>query len=253
MVNVGKSVGAKMNKITKKRRSIRTPSSRAKAGHTPRRAKSASALPGSRSVKKASRPANTKGSRAEMLKTIRSLKSELARARTQIDALQASADTDFLLNILNRRGFERAFERALAYIRRYRASGAVIVLDVDGLKQINDTFGHAAGDTVLKSVTAALVKSVRSSDVVGRLGGDEFALLLWNLTLADAQAKAAAIEAVIDNLPFVFRGQTARAGASAGVALLNGVEDGVTALARADRAMYARKAARRERLAISPE
>lgn len=87
---------------------------------------------------------------------------------------------DFLLDILNRRGFERELNRSVAFIKRYHASGVIIVLDVDRLKPINDAFGHAAGDKVLKAVVAVLARHVRSSDVIGRLGGDEFALLLWN-------------------------------------------------------------------------
>src|SRR5262249_16746353 len=140
--------------------------------------------------------------------TIRRLRSELARALKQIRELQASADTDYLLGIPNRRGFERELARALAYIKRYRASGALIALDVDRLKPINDAFGHAAGDQVLKAIVAVLASQVRSSDIVGRLGGDEFALLLWNLSETDAKAKAAALEAMIDQLTFQFRGRT---------------------------------------------
>ena len=121
--------------------------------------------------------------------TIRRLRGELARARKQIQELQASADTDFLLGIPNRRGFERELVRVLAYIKRYRATGALIVLDVDRLKPINDAFGHAAGDQVLKAIVAVLTSQVRSSDIVGRLGGDEFALLLWNLSETDAKAR----------------------------------------------------------------
>src|SRR6202011_2492358 len=116
---------------------------------------------------------------------IRCLRTELAQALARIEQLQASADTDFLLEIPNRRGFERELNRALAYIKRYRASGALIVLDVDRLKPVNDAFGHAAGDQVLKAIVAVLASQVRSSDIVGRLGGDEFALLLWNLSETD--------------------------------------------------------------------
>ena len=123
-------------------------------------------------------------------------------------------------DIPNRRGFERELHRAIAYIKRYHASGALIVLDVDRLKPINDAFGHAAGDQVLKAIVPALLGQVRSSDVIGRLGGDEFALLLWNLSETDAKAKAAALEEAIDRLTFVFRGRTVTAGASAGVAML---------------------------------
>jgi diguanylate cyclase (GGDEF)-like protein len=176
---------------------------------------------------------------------IRRLRTQLAQALKRIDELQASADTDFLLDILNRRGFERELHRSIAYIKRYQASGALIVLDVDRLKPINDAFGHAAGDSVLKAIVAVLQRHVRASDVVGRLGGDEFALLLWNLSETDARAKAASLEEAIDQLSFVFRGRTVAAGASAGVAILGPHAEAGRALEAADSAMYVRKAQRR--------
>ena len=177
--------------------------------------------------------------------TIRRLRSELAKALARIEELKASADTDFLLDILNRRGFERELNRSIAFIKRYRASGALIVLDVDRLKPINDAFGHAAGDQVLKAIVAALLREVRASDVVGRLGGDEFAVLLWNLSETDAHAKAAALEQTIDGLRFEFGGRAVTSGASSGVAVLDSHSDPRIALEQADSAMYVRKAQRR--------
>lgn len=176
---------------------------------------------------------------------IRRLKSQLARALARIEQLQAAAETDFLLGIPNRRGFERELVRAISYIQRYRASGALIVLDVDRLKPINDKFGHAAGDEVLKAIVAALSRQVRASDVIGRLGGDEFALLLWNLSETDAHAKAAALEEDIEQLSFAFAGSTVATGVSAGVTILGSHSEAAKALADADRAMYVRKAQRR--------
>jgi diguanylate cyclase (GGDEF)-like protein len=186
-------------------------------------------------------PAISNGTKA----TIRRLKAELARTQAQIEELQATADTDYLLGIANRRGFERELNRAIAYMKRYRAFGALVVLDVDRLKPINDAFGHAAGDQVLKAIVAELTAHVRASDVVGRLGGDEFALLLWNLSETDARAKAAALEKAIDSLSFEFDGSTINAGASAGVAVLDTHSEAGRALEAADSAMYVRKALRR--------
>jgi diguanylate cyclase (GGDEF)-like protein len=186
-------------------------------------------------------PAASNGTKS----TIRRLRTQLAKALARVGELEASADTDFLLAIPNRRGFERELNRAIAYIKRYSASGALIVLDVDRLKPINDTFGHAAGDQVLQAIVAVLLRQVRSSDVVARLGGDEFALLMWNLSKTDARAKAASLEQAIDRLSFVFRGQTVTAGASAGVAVLGIHTEAGKALEEADGAMYARKAQRR--------
>jgi len=176
---------------------------------------------------------------------IRRLKAQLAAALAQIDELRASAETDFLLGISNRRGFERELARALAYIKRYGAGGALILLDVDRLKPVNDTYGHAAGDVVLKAVVEGLLGHVRSSDLIGRLGGDEFALLLWNLSEADARTKAAALEQTVDRLAIHFGAHIVTSGISAGVAMLAADMDVAEALASADRAMYARKAERR--------
>jgi diguanylate cyclase (GGDEF)-like protein len=173
--------------------------------------------------------------------TIRRLRAELARAQAKIAELQASAETDFLLDVLNRRGFARELTRAVAYIARYRATGALVVLDVDRLKPINDTFGHAAGDEVLKAVVGVLRRHVRASDVIARLGGDEFVLLLWNLSEADARAKALQLESAIDALSFSFGGTVVSAGASTGIGMLEPDVAGAVALAQADRAMYARK------------
>jgi diguanylate cyclase (GGDEF)-like protein len=178
-------------------------------------------------------------------KKIRLLERKLAAARREIAHLEAVAETDFLLGIPNRRGFERELVRAIAYIKRYQASGALIVLDVDRLKPINDTFGHAAGDVVLKAVVEVLQQHVRASDVLGRLGGDEFALLLWNLSKADAVAKAAALEASVDRLAVAFDGHMISAGISAGVMDIDPQAEAAEVLSRADAAMYARKVARR--------
>jgi diguanylate cyclase (GGDEF)-like protein len=194
-----------------------------------------------RSLRASRRLALSDGAKAE----IQRLKKKLAQAMTLIEQLQMSADTDFLLDIPNRRGFERELKRAVSYIKRYHAAGALIVLDIDRLKPVNDTFGHAAGDQVLKAIAGVLRRQVRASDVIGRLGGDEFGLLLWNLTEADAHAKAAALEQDIDRLSFLFDGRTITAGASAGVAVLGPHSEPGRALEEADCAMYVRKAQRR--------
>ncbi len=176
---------------------------------------------------------------------IRRLKSRLAAAQARIADLEASADTDHLLGVLNRRGFERELRRSLAYIRRYHASGALFVLDVDRLKPVNDAFGHAAGDAVLKAVVAALSRHVRSSDLIGRLGGDEFAALLWNLSETDAKAKATMLEEIVDGLALTFHGEAITAGVSIGVVMLGPHTDAASALEQADCEMYRRKAQRR--------
>jgi len=192
-------------------------------------------------------PAAVEGNGAKS--AVRRLRQELAKARAEIEQLKATAETDFLLDILNRRGFERELSRSIAFIKRYSASGALLVLDVDRLKPINDAFGHAAGDAVLKAIVERLSGQVRASDVIGRLGGDEFAVLLWHLSETDARSKAAALEQAIDELRFSFAGKTVRTGASVGVAVLDSHSETRTALEQADSAMYVRKAQRRHEAA----
>ncbi len=172
------------------------------------------------------------------------LERELAAARTQMAALEARADVDPLTDVLNRRGFERELKRSLAYVKRYGPSAALLCLDLDGFKSVNDRYGHAAGDAVLKAVTMVLNRHVRASDLVARLGGDEFALLLWNIGEADARKKALAIEAAVARTTATHAGATLSIGASAGAALLLPLDTPAEVLERADRAMYERKAAK---------
>lgn len=223
----------------KAKKGRKTSGSRTKTG--PKRSAAARRAPAARAAKETGKETAKETSKA----TIRGLRTKLTQALRRVAELEAAADTDFLLDIPNRRGFERELQRAIAYMKRYRASGALIVLDVDRLKPINDSFGHGAGDEVLKAIAATLTRQIRASDVVGRLGGDEFALLLWNLSETDAKAKAVIFEQAIDDLSFTFRGQHVTAGASAGVALLGAQSDAVRALEEADAAMYVRKAQRR--------
>ena len=228
-----------------KKKTRASASGTAKRSKTAGKAHKAAPLLAKTATKAASAPAPKRVVPDDAKPAIRRLRAQLARAQARIDELQASADTDFLLEIPNRRGFERELNRSISYIQRYRASGALIVLDVDRLKPINDTFGHAAGDQVLKAIVGVLLSQVRASDVIGRLGGDEFALLLWNLSETDTRAKAAFLEQAIDRLTFSFGGRTVMAGASAGIAILGPHAEAGKALEQADRAMYARKAQRR--------
>jgi diguanylate cyclase (GGDEF)-like protein len=175
------------------------------------------------------------------------LEAQLAAARAQIVALEAAADLDPLLDILSRRGFERELQRALAFVKRYGNAAALLYIDVDELKPINDQYGHAVGDAVLKSVAETLVANVRASDTVARLGGDEFAVLLWNLGEPEALAKATALEMAVAEQQVQYWAATVSVGVSAGVACLLPTDQPEQVLERADRAMYARKTERQAR------
>jgi diguanylate cyclase (GGDEF)-like protein/PAS domain S-box-containing protein len=159
--------------------------------------------------------------------------------------LRHLADHDDLTGLINRRRFQEELQRHLAEGRRYGLTGALLVLDLDGFKEVNDSHGHSAGDRVLCAVADALRTRLRASDVVARLGGDEFAVLLWNIDEADAHKKALAIEAAIARTTATHSGATLSVGASVGTALLLPLDKPADVLERGDRAMYARKAARK--------
>jgi diguanylate cyclase (GGDEF)-like protein len=192
----------------------------------------------------AAAPSPRRSQGMQLAAEVERLERELAAARAEMAALAARADIDPLTDTLNRRGFERELKRSLAYVKRYGASAALIFVDLDGFKPVNDCYGHAAGDAVLKAVAMVLGRHVRASDLVARLGGDEFAVLLWNLNESAAFTKAVALEAAIAATTAVHAGYTLSVGASAGAAMLLPLDDVASVLERADRAMYARKPAR---------
>ena len=180
-----------------------------------------------------------------LLAEVEQLRRDLREANRKIAELEARADVDPLLDILNQRGFERELARSLAYVRRYGTGAALLFIDLDGFKGVNDQHGHAAGDALLKAVAAALSKNVRASDVVARLGGDEFGVLLWNLDAARAGAKAAEMESLIAAVRAEHGGAALCVGASAGAVALDPDVTAAAIIDAADKAMYARKRARR--------
>jgi diguanylate cyclase (GGDEF)-like protein len=182
---------------------------------------------------------------ALLLAEIERLKADLIKAEWQIAELEARADVDPLLDILNRRGFDRELARSLAYVKRYGTAAALVFVDLDGFKAINDRHGHAAGDALLKAVVARLKAHVRSSDVVARLGGDEFAVLMWNVETAQARAKAHELENIIAQIVVALGAARLSVGASAGSVALDGDASPAAILEAADQAMYARKKERR--------
>jgi diguanylate cyclase (GGDEF)-like protein len=169
------------------------------------------------------------------------LATELAATRTKVAELESKIESDPLLDILNRRGFERELQRALTFAQRYQSSNAVVFIDLDNFKAINDRCGHLAGDAALKLVSVALLRELRATDIVARFGGDEFAVLLWNLSEANARAKARALEAMIDALDIRHLDKSLSIGASAGLTMLRETDTPSTVMQRADAAMYRRK------------
>ncbi len=168
--------------------------------------------------------------------------------------LQHMADHDPLTGLLNRRAYERSLEEHLARGERYGHAGAVMVLDLDNFKEVNDTLGHSAGDELIVRVAGALATRLRESDTLARLGGDEFAILTPTGEHAEAQRLAASLLGVIRR-EHAARGPGGRERpitASIGIAPLEGTESlrAEEALINADLAMYDAKEAGRDRSVI---
>jgi diguanylate cyclase (GGDEF)-like protein len=161
--------------------------------------------------------------------------------------------SDPLTGVFNRRRFDETLEEQLAHARRYRRSGALLIVDLDRFKQINEEFGHAAGDEALRAVARLLASNLRQTDTLGRdasglvarLGGDEFALLLPETDAAGAEAVAGRLVDAIAAEPLEIAGKPLRLGISVGAATFGDGEfrSAEELLAAADRAMYVVKAA----------
>ena len=168
--------------------------------------------------------------------------------------LQYLADHDPLTGLFNRRRFEDELARELATARRYTTGGAVLALDLDNFKYVNDTLGHAAGDALLTSVAELLRGPLRESDTLARIGGDEFALILTHADETTARSVATRIlDSVREHATVTTHKGTRRTSASIGIALFGEVADGITSeelLVEADIAMYDAKEAGRDQLSV---
>lgn len=170
-----------------------------------------------------------------------SMRRELEKARVRIAQLERLADEDSLAPIANRRAFVRELSRMIAFTRRYGPPSSVIYFDVNGMKQINDTHGHPAGDAALRLIAEVLSKNVRESDIVGRLGGDEFGVILAQASQDQANAKATALAAAITATPLHWGSVEIELSAAYGVYSFTGSDDAQVAIEAADKAMYKHK------------
>lgn len=176
---------------------------------------------------------------------------DVTNARALQRDLAYAASHDSLTGLKNRAAFEGALQIAYAEARALQQVHAVLFIDLDRFKMLNDTAGHAAGDALLRDVAAVIRGSVRSRDVVARLGGDEFAILLHHCRVEDAEQVGAKIIEAVSQLRFMWGGKVYGVGASIGATTLDArsVSIGDT-LAQADVACYAAKSGGRDRVAV---
>lgn len=180
-----------------------------------------------------------------------SLELQVQTLRQRIDGLESLAFRDDLTGLENRRGFSAALDRALEFARRYGGPVAVLVADLDGMKRLNDTCGHPAGDEALRRIGAAFRSTLRACDVAARIGGDEFAVVLPATGAAAAVVVADRIRQRIEALLLPEGRHMSASFGVAAVASPRGVGfAGEELFARADAALYEAKRDGRNRVRL---
>jgi diguanylate cyclase (GGDEF)-like protein/PAS domain S-box-containing protein len=159
---------------------------------------------------------------------------------------------DPLTNLLNRNFFYKEIQKSLARMGRYGNSGALLYMDIDNFKCINDTYGHRVGDEVIKSLAKILNQRVRETDIIGRMGGDEFTVLLINVGLANVRHVAAQIIETVEKYVVVTEdGQRVKFTVSIGISLFPDHSSAPEILlSYADIAMYRAKGEGRNRACV---
>jgi diguanylate cyclase (GGDEF)-like protein len=176
-----------------------------------------------------------------LIEEVAALRQVLGFTQSRLAELERLANEDALAPISNRRAFLRDLARTIGYVERYGTACSLLYFDLDGLKAINDTFGHAAGDAALIHVAEVLLAHTRSSDVIGRLGGDEFGVLLTRADEAAAHSKAERLSDAVAFTRLSWKGKIIPISVAFGAHRLVAGEEPQVALAAADRAMYRHK------------
>jgi diguanylate cyclase (GGDEF)-like protein len=169
--------------------------------------------------------------------------------RQERERLRYLATHDPLTKLLNRAAFLEILQNSVQAARNGESS-ALIYVDLDNFKLINDSLGHTAGDKVLAEVAALLRDSVRSHDIPGRFGGDEFGVLLQDIRLSEAKSIAERIRSKMEELHFSDSGKAFVVGSSIGLALIDGTVPAEVVIACADSACYGAKVRGRNRVEV---
>ena len=177
-----------------------------------------------------------------MLEEIARLRGQIARLELRVEQLDLEAHRDALVPVANRRGLVRHLEMLIARCDRHHSPAAVMFVDVDGLKFLNDSFGHVAGDAALVFLAQLMVDGVRQTDLVARLGGDEFVILLDHADETSAMETADRLVNAVAGSDFTHRGQRLPLSVAIGITAIEPGDTAEAVLDRADQEMYREKA-----------
>ena len=184
------------------------------------------------------RPSPADAQTEDRLGEIEQLREQVRALRLRITELEHLAGNDELVRLPNRRSFLQSLSKLIDRVSRYDEPAAMIFVDVDGLKRINDSFGHSAGDAALMEVAQLLVESVRESDYVGRLSGDEFGILLERTDELGAWQMALRVVERVTSSECYADGKSIRLSVAVGVGMIKPDDTPHVAIKRADEQMY---------------
>ncbi|MPT47192.1 MAG: GGDEF domain-containing protein [Sphingobium sp.] len=179
----------------------------------------------------------------ELRNEITALRRELRLLRIANSELERVAIQDTLTPLFNRRYFLNSLQEQLARARRYNNQAALLFIDVNRMKHINDRFGHSAGDYALVHVARIVESHIRSTDIAARIGGDEFAMILEAVDEQGATAKAEQLSAMLHSTPCLFGAAALPVSVAIGITMLRPNDTQESLMDRADADMYARKRA----------
>jgi diguanylate cyclase (GGDEF)-like protein len=168
----------------------------------------------------------------------------LALQRARIRYLESLSVTDELTALLNRRGFELELSRALARARRQSETGLLLMCDLNHFKAINDTYGHPAGDAILRAVGKVLKRNTRESDYVARVGGDEFAVIMTHASLPQSEQLAEKLSTLINGMTVPWQDTNLAVSAGFGAVTYDRLSQAETLLFLVDQDLYRHKTPR---------
>lgn len=178
----------------------------------------------------------------DLLTEMIDLKKKVVQQESLISSLEQDAASDPLTNLANRRTLEKELERSLASARRYDRTHALLMIDINNFKSINDQLGHTMGDTVLVHVANLLRQNTRPTDVIARFGGDEFCVILNEIKMSsNGTARARGIEEIIRQTPCVGEKSSVQVEASVGCYVFGRDDEIDQIVAAADADMYQQK------------
>ena len=184
-----------------------------------------------------------------LLEKLDDVNRELSRTKDSLSEIERLVDVDCLAPIPNRRAFMRRLSWTITMHERYGHPSAILYFDINEFKQINDKYGHAAGDLAIRHIAQLLSNTMRESDFLARIGGDEFAVIMYYANDEAARKRGAKIVEKLQKTPFNFNGQQLTVTAAFGSYSIRTGEDAESALASADMSMYVDKRRSKAKLA----